>query len=220
MDTTDTAAFDASFTAIAAQRAAIYRWFADWLAAERSPRDLAHYDSPQAAALWRFFADCGLAQESAALQSALDAALTLPDAHLELAADFAAAFLLAGNDCAAPYASWYMQEGKTFYGDAEKQMRAFLAAQGLQIRADFKEPADHLAVFLAYFAQGLTEQDGKPAPQRADEQADFLEQALLGWLPLWRQRCARLSLKTAVYPALADLLSAFVQADRDYLRDG
>lgn len=209
--------FNDSFSLIATQRALIYQWFADWLAIERSAADLAHYQSPAAAQLWQHFAHCGLAQESQQMQQALSEALSLPDSHLELAADFAAAFLLAADYCATPYASWYVEADKKFYGDAEKRMREFLKQQQLQIHSDFKEPADHLAVFLSVFAHWLqTEQ--REAAQAAAEQAQFLEQALLNWLPLWQARCQQLRLKTAVYPALAKLLLAFVQADSAYLR--
>lgn len=80
-----------------------------------------------------------------------------------------------------------------------------------------KEPADHLAVFLAVFAHWL--QTERQAPTNAAaEQARFLEEALLNWLPLWKERCRQLHLKTKVYPALAALLLAFVQADKAYLR--
>lgn len=209
--------FEDSFSLIAAQRALIYQWFADWLAVERSAADLARYQSPAAAQLWEHFAACGLEQESRHMQQALNEALSLPDSRLEIAADFAAAFLLAADYCATPYASWYVEADKKLYGDAEKRMRAFLREQQLQIHSDFKEPADHLAVFLAVFAHWL--QTERQAPTNAAaEQARFLEEALLNWLPLWEVRCRQLHLKTKVYPALAALLLAFVQADKAYLR--
>lgn len=210
--------FVATFTAVSTQRQAIYQWFADWLACERSQQNLACYQADEQSTIEQLFQACGLAKPAQRFQTALSQLLDLADNRIELAADFASAFLLAADYCATPYASWYLEADKRLYGDAEQKMREFLTENALQIHHEFKEPADHLAVFLALFAYWVAQDAASNKPeQAAKEQAQFLQQALLSWLPQWQQRCQQLQLKTDVYPALAELLLNFIQADLAYL---
>src|SRR5690606_369405 len=99
--------------------------------------------------------DLGLTAELERLDAAIAALCGESLPRLELAADFAQLFLLDGKTSALPYASAY--EGKAaaspLYGAAEARMRSFLAARALAIEPDFREPADHLAVPLAFMAE-------------------------------------------------------------------
>lgn len=212
------AEFIQTFPTVSLQRAALYQWFSDWLARERETDDLAHCQSEPYQAVCAVLAACGLQEEVQRFQAALQQALTLADNKIELAADFASSFLLAADYCATPYASWYLEEDKRFYGDAEQRMCAFLKENALKLNPNFKEPADHLAVFLSLLAFWI-EQDAQTddVSSAAQTQARFLQQALLNWLPEWAERCQKIQLKTDVYPSLAMLLLAFVQADADYL---
>ena len=221
-DDLDVPKFIESFAAVSQQRSSLYAWLAKWVAVERSKADLAHYAGPDAAVLWEVLSNCGLKEEVRRFKQALVLLADLPYSDLELAADFAAAFLLAAEACATPYASWYIEADKRMYGQPAVHMQSFLSQNGLQLDSHFREPADHLAVFLACLSHWIEQAADAPVESIEEVallQADFIQTALLSWVPLWADRCQKLQLKTDVYPAFASLLSAFLLADTDYLSD-
>ena len=204
------------------QRAGLYGWFARLYAQEVS-EDM--FRSPLADGGFAPFAglaELGLGAEVQRLDAAIAALRAEQLPRLELAADFAQLFLLDGKSSALPYASAY--EGKDaaspLYGDAEARMRDFLAARKLAIQADFREPADHLAVPLALLAE-LAETDATAGdiPAAAAAQAGFIHAALVDWLPRFVERCQQARPRFDVYPALAALLLGFVRADAAFLED-
>ncbi len=208
------------------QRAQLYGWFASLYAAEVSEVALEGYIGDGYQPLYAGLSDLGLGAGAARLQAAIEALRTLPLARLELAADFAQLFLLDAKTGALPYASVYEDEGKgsVLYGAAEERMRSFLAESGLAIQADFREPADHLAVYLALVAK-LAEQDAEQGIDSIDfataafEQLSFLQAGLLGWLEAFVQRCQQARPRFDFYPALATLLHGFVREDVLFLDD-
>ena len=208
------------------QRAQLYGWFASLYAAEVSEVALEGYLGDGYQPLYAGLSDLGLGAEVVRLQAAIEALRTLPLARLELAADFAQLFLLDAKTGALPYASVYEDEGKgsVLYGAAEERMRSFLAESGLAIQADFREPADHLAVYLALVAK-LAEQDAEQGIDSTDfataafEQLSFLQAGLLGWLEAFVQRCQQARPRFDFYPALATLLHGFVREDVLFLDD-
>jgi len=208
------------------QRAQLYGWFATLYAAEVSEVALEGYLGDGYQPLYAGLADLGLGTEVSRLQVAIEALRTLPLARLELAADFAQLFLLDAKTGALPYASVYEDEGKgsVLYGAAEERMRSFLAESGLAIQAEFREPADHLAVYLALMAK-LAEQDAEQGVDSIDfataafEQLSFLQAGLLGWLEAFVQRCQQARPRFDFYPALATLLYGFVREDELFLDD-
>ncbi|XXQ68245.1 molecular chaperone TorD [Neisseriaceae bacterium B1] len=212
------AEFIQTFALVSQQRAALYCFFSDWLAREREQKDLAYYQTEDYQKVCALLTACGLENEVNRFQAALNTALTLPDNQIEMAADFASSFLLAADYCATPYASWYLEADKRLYGDIEKRMRDFLKENALRLNPKFKEPADHLSVFLSLMAFWIEQNaESDDALQIAKEQAEFIQAALLNWLPTWENRCQKIVLTTDVYPALASLLLQFVQADLNYL---
>ena len=208
------------------QRAQLYGWFASLYAAEVSEVALEGYLGDGYQPRYAGLSDLGLGAGVARLQAAIEALRTLPLARLELAADFAQLFLLDAKTGALPYASVYEDEGKgsVLYGAAEERMRSFLAESGLAIQADFREPADHLAVYLALVAK-LAEQDAEQGIDSIDfataafEQLSFLQAGLLGWLEAFVQRCQQARPRFDFYPALATLLHGFVREDVLFLDD-
>lgn len=201
---------------ISHSRAAVYAWFSTLFALELNDDAVAAYRQGQADALLAGFDDIGLSAEAGRLRSALQGWAALPDLRVELAADFTRLFLLDARDAAAPYASAYLD--KQLYGEPHQQMQAFLQSGGLRVQADFKEPADHLAVFLAFMENNIRKAaDVAPHERRqaAALQADFLNEALLPWLPQFEARCQALRRDTAsdFYPAVAALLLAFITTD-------
>lgn len=204
------------------QRAGLYGWFARLYAQEVSDELYRSHFADGGFAPFAGLTELGLAAEVQRLDAAIAALRAEQLPRLELAADFAQLFLLDGKTSALPYASAY--DGKdaapSLYGAAEARMRDFLAARGLAIQADFREPADHLAVPLALMAE-LAEKDatGKDSAAAAAAQAAFLGEALLGWLPRFVERCQQARPRFDVYPALGALLLGFVRADVLFLDD-
>ena len=204
------------------QRAGLYGWLARLYAEEVSePLYRSH------------FADGGFAPFAGLAELSLEAEVQRLDAaiatlraeqlpRLELAADFAQLFLLDGKTSALPYASAYAgtDSASPLFGAAEARMRDFLAARELAIQADFREPADHLAVPLALMAE-LAGKDAAAGdiPAAAAAQAGFIHAGLVDWLPRFVERCQQARPRFDVYPALAALLLGFVRADAAFLED-
>ncbi|NLC36910.1 MAG: molecular chaperone TorD [Alcaligenaceae bacterium] len=207
---------NADWAVISRSRADLYAWFSSLFAAELSDDTVAAYRQGQARPLLDAFHAIGLEAGAQRLAQALQGWAALPHLRVELAADFARLFLFDARNAAAPYASAYLDS--QFFGEPHRQMQAFLASGGLRVQADFKEPADHLAVFLAFMEDNIRKAEHiapEERPQAAAMQADFLNEALLSWLPQFEARCQALRGETVsdFYPAAATLLLAFTQAD-------
>ena len=202
-------------------RAALYRWFAEIFAREFNKQNLAELQQ-QYPALHQAFSELGLQAQSERLQKALNNLKVIPEADraLELAADFAHMFLLSGHQSAPPYASYYLEADKMLYGKPAQQMSQFLAEHELDLHPDFREPKDHLSIYLqvlSLWIQHGSEAEGEELASIAAEQSEFLQSALLNWLPKFNDRCQAIRVKTQVYPALTDLLLHFVEADQQAL---
>ena len=204
------------------QRAGLYGWFARLYAQEVSEEMFRSHFADGGFAPFAGLAELGLGAEVQRLDAAIAALRAEALPRLELAADFAQFFLLDGKTSALPYASAY--EGKDtaapLFGAAEARMRDFLAARELAIQADFREPADHLAVPLALMAE-LAGKDAaaEDIPAAAAAQAGFIHAGLVDWLPRFVERCQQARPRFDVYPALAALLLGFVRADAAFLED-
>ena len=204
------------------QRAGLYGWFARLYAQEVSEEMFRSHFADGGFAPFAGLAELGLGAEVQRLDAAIAALRAEALPRLELAADFAQFFLLDGKTSALPSASAY--EGKDsaspLFGAAEARMRDFLAARELAIQADFREPADHLAVPLALMAE-LAGKDAaaEDIPAAAAAQAGFIHAGLVDWLPRFVERCQQARPRFDVYPALAALLLGFVRADAAFLED-
>ena len=204
------------------QRAGLYGWFSRLYAEEVSDEMFRSHFADGGFAPFAGLAELGLGAEVQRLDAAIAALRAEALPRLELAADFAQLFLLDGKTSALPYASAY--EGKDtaspLYGAAEARMRDLLAARALAIQADFREPADHLAVPLALMAE-LAGKDAAAGdiPAAAAAKVAFIRAALLDWLPRFVERCQQARPRFDVYPALAALLLGFVRADAAFLED-
>lgn len=205
--------------AINEQRAVIYQWFSTWFALEQTQTQLDCYHTEELNSLYKLFDDIGLSSECARFQRAMAVLLKDPDAILELSSDFAQHFLLDDKVSALPYASFYLEDGK-LYGDVETKMRAFLDENKLTVSTEFKEPADHLAVYLELMAHWIQKDKDFAEHSRINaEQALFLTNGLLSWLPDFVKASQKQKLKYDVYPALSNLLLAFVHVDIVILKE-
>jgi len=220
---TDAAALSpAEWHFAATQRAGLYGWFSHLYAQEVSEALYRSHFADGGFAPFAGLAELGLAAEVQRLDAALAALRAEPLPRLELAADFAQLFLLDGRTSALPYASVYAGKdtASPLFGAAEARMRDFLTARALALQADFREPADHLAVPLALLAElAGKEATAADLPAAAAAQAAFIRTALLDWLPRFAERCQQARPRFDVYPALAALLLGFVRADVAFLED-
>lgn len=211
--------FVADWPAISRQRADFYAWFCALFAAELDDAQLQAYCSGAAAPLLDACEQLGL-PSAARLAQSIVALRMLPYARIELAADFAQLFLLDSRHTALPYASFYREPGQRLFGDEERRMRDFLRHGGLRLQADFREPADHLAVYLAVMERGARALGSASAAELSAEataQAAFVRDALLTWLPDFVTRCQTITVRSDFYPACAALLLEFVRDDVDSL---
>lgn len=208
--------FATDWSAVSHQRADFYAWLCALFAAEVDDAQVSAYCGGAARPLLDACVVLGLAA-AARVQRAIDALVMLPQARIELAADFAQLFLLDSRQAALPYASFYRDAGQLF-GEDERRMREFLRDSGLRVQADFREPADHLAVYLAVLERWSRALATTPPAQRAAalaEQAAFVRSALLPWLAEFVARCQTVAVRSDFYPACAALLEEFVRADAD-----
>lgn len=219
--TDSTALSPAEWHFAATQRAGLYGWFSHLYAQEVSEALYRSHFADGGFAPFAGLAELGLAAEVQRLDAALAALRAEPLPRLELAADFAQLFLLDGKTSALPYASAYAGKdtASPLFGAAEARMRDFLAARALALQADFREPADHLAVPLALLAELAGKEATAADLPAAAAQAAFIRTALLDWLPRFAERCQQARPRFDVYPALAALLFGFVRADVAFLED-
>ena len=212
-ETADCAALSAAEWQFAGtQRAGLYGWFSRLYAEEVSDEMFRSHFADGGFAPFAGLAELSLEAEVQRLDAAIATLRAEQLPRLELAADFAQLFLLDGKTSALPYASAYAgtDSASPLFGAAEARMRDFLAASGLSIQADFREPADHLAVPLALMAE---------LAGAASSAEDIPRTAVLDWLPRFVERCQQARPRFDVYPALAALLLGFVRADVAFLED-
>ena len=200
-------------------RSALYRWFADVFARELTSATLDEWQQNQAYDnLHEVFVSLGLEQYSNRVKAAIDDLQQFPKEHraIELAADFAQIFLLSGDDSAPPYASYYLSSDKHLYGKPAAHMMRFLDSQQLSLHPEFREPNDHLSVYFIVMSLWINKsiEQQLDMVNTAQEQIDFLDSALLNWLPQFTAYCQKINVKTDIYPALAALVEQFVIEDR------
>lgn len=216
---------------IFSRRATIYQWFSGLFAEELSKTQFVAYQNGEANEWLAIFEQIDLGDELLRLRKAITEWQTKELEPIDLRADFTELFLLDQQTAAIPYASFYLEEGGQLYGEMEAKMRYFLAENHLQMHADFKEPADHVAVYLALMGawsenavnnQQNTAKNSQESQQViysvANEQHNFLQQAVLNWLPKFEQKTQRVAVDSDFYAALTTLLLAFIEADANYLQ--
>lgn len=202
-----------------AARIALYRWFADIFARELTSATLNDWQYNHAYdSIYNVFSSLGLEQYSKRVKVAIDSLKQFPkdEQAIELAADFAQLFLLSGDDSAPPYASYYLSSDKHLYGEPTAHMRRFLDSQKLSLHPEFREPDDHLSVYfmvMSLWINSSSEQNLEMV-STAQEQIDFLDTALLNWLPKFTAHAYKINVKIDFYPALVALAEQFILEDR------
>ena len=190
-------------------QALLCQWFSTLLAAELDTDTLNAYMSGEAAPL---LADLAVIPELAPhvkkLSQAINTLALLEQPKLELAADFTGLFLSDARHSPAPYASLYLDD-RRFSGPSLARMQARLAAIGMTVSEQLKEPADHLSIMLDYLAEGYRQLAEHPTTDAEAEVAKFVHEELASWLPEWAARAKKTDTASAFYPALLALIAAY-----------
>lgn len=207
------------------QRAAFYGWFAGAFSKELSREAFEFYSGGSLDSLLEALKQLGFETEVAALKEFTSSIEGTEDERIDLMADFASCFLLDSRNSALPYASYYLEESKLLYGDANTRMAEFLQGNKLQLHEEFREPADHLVVYMAVMADWCTEvadiTDPVEIQRQIAKQYEFLTDALLSWLEDWTKRLDSVpDLRFGFYPAMGRLLLTYIQADAAAMLDG
>lgn len=211
-----------TWSQVSANRALSYRWFANLFALELRDEQLALYQGDKAEPLLSILSSIGLDDEVERFRQAVHSWAGVKHMRLELAADFAQMFLLDAKTACIPYASAYLDRGE-LYGSATQLMRNIMRDNQLEIPADFKEPADHLAVILSVMANWIEKEQA--AAQNIEQwgetvrfQHNFVQEMLMSFLPEFTRRSQLIDVSNDFYPAVCALLLAYVEADLGYLR--
>lgn len=108
----------------------------------------------------------------------------------ELAVDYAALFLNAGEHPVAPYESVYTSPEHLVMQQARDEVVREYESEGLARLESFNEPEDHIALELEFMAhlchrteQLLEAGESQSAAQCVEKQAQFLTQHLAVWVP-------------------------------------
>ena len=194
-------------------RSMVYRLLSSLFAKELDHQLLDELKGEQAQVFFAHLASDPLFSEDIATLNSVLAQLTSDNTLLELAADYCGLFLVGTKHSANPYASLYLNDMSTedpqLFGEHHQQLQTYLQQSQLAVQSEFPEPADHLAVILAYVAHQACNCDDKG-------QLDFIRQYLNAWLPSFTQKVT--SVDTGkFYAALAHLTQIWVTSDCEQL---
>lgn len=190
-------------------RAQVYQLLSSLFAREIDRQRQTQLSSNAALLFWQQLASDPVFSSHVTTISSTINGLTDDSALLELAADYCGLFLVGGKHSASPYASLYLDNATNeplLFGAQHQQMSAFLHQSQLQVQSHFPEPADHLAVMLAYMAH-LCEHSSP------DVQLSFLETCLESWLPAFCQQVT-LCDRDGFYRAVALLSLEWIKQEK------
>ncbi|ACJ30662.1 Cytoplasmic chaperone TorD [Shewanella piezotolerans WP3] len=197
-------------------RSTIYQLLSSLFAKEVDHKTLHELTSTQAQAFWSQLAEEPNFKADVDVLVAELAKLNSDKALLELAADYCGLFLVGTNNSASPYASLYLTDTPVakgdeplLFGEQHQQMTQFLKQSQLQVQSEFPEPADHLAVILAYVAHIAMYTSNQ-------QQLEFIRDNLTNWLATFVAKVAKVD-TGKFYIALAQLTLAWVNSDLEWL---
>ena len=208
---------------LAANRAALYRWFAQ---AFFEPPSLEYLHALQKGEMEKLLQSLAAFPEAKSGVAAMERALSDGPAEL-VVSTLGAAFVrifdgLGGPQIAPPYRSFYENDKGLLCQQATAEMDHALHQHRMRLADDVNEPSDHLAIQLELMSQlalrlGETASSSqRPLSPLLVEQQDFLATHLLGWVPRFAERLALVD-STGYYAGLAAVLQSFLEEDRAYL---
>ncbi len=188
-------------------RALVYQLLSSLFAREIDEKRLKELTSEAAQQFWtQLGGDTRLSPSVDKIRSRLNG-IQDNEALLELAADYCGIFLVGTKHSASPYASLYLntEDEPLLFGQQHQQMSEFLHQSKLQVQSHFPEPADHLAVMLAYMAHLCCHSEDSA-------QLRFLETCINSWLATFTAQLIKCD-KNGFYSAVAILTLEWVKQD-------
>lgn len=150
------------------------------------------------------------------------------DPITDLAVDYARVFLGAGvyeGIVANPYESVYTSPEHLIMQDARDEVLAAYWAKGLDKRDSLNVPEDHISLEFEYMAfmcqetyNALKDTDWRRISGSLMEQAEFLEQHLLNWIPNFCGDIIKCS-ATDFYIGVAKITNGFLRMEKNLLKE-
>lgn len=208
-------------TAFNEQRAEIYWWLSSLLANELTTEQLEQYNSFEVRTFLTSLAETPtLATSMNALIEKLNQLQSREDVQLELSADFCQAFLGSDKNSALPYASMYLDKAGILNGKPAQDMRDLLTQYNIAQKAEFNEPADHIAIELDFLGNLIVMTNQQSSEEDFETymnaQLTFINEQLLSWVPRFSQICKERD-EFGFYASVTDFLVAFLQLDATFL---
>jgi TorA-specific chaperone len=208
---------------IAANRAALYRWFALAFFAPPAEGDVVDMREGKVQRLLHALAatpgaSLGVQAMGDVLTSGTPAevASTLGAAHAKLF------YGVGGHETASPYRSVYSSERGVMCQQATAEMERVLRQHRLRLEDKVCEPSDHLSIQLETMAQlalryvESASSNSSALASLQSEQAEFLNTQLLSWLPAFSRRVVEVD-DLGFHAGLASALQAVLEQDHAYL---
>lgn len=150
---------------------------------------------------------CDCRAEQAEFEQAVTELAGLDNAARDLAADYAALFLLFGSQAAPPYASLYgAAASTTMLGAAHDRMVARFNAAGLASTIAANEPADHIAFMLEYLGLLHSGEVQSETPQ------GFVASELAPWIDAFDAKMRASKTSTGFYQAVGQLTCCYLKS--------
>ncbi|MGB0937738.1 MAG: molecular chaperone TorD [Colwellia sp.] len=199
-------------------RAMIYHFLSSLFAKEVSKEQIQQLTSLQGQSFLDSLANEPELQEHIESLRTKLALLNNETSILELAADFCGLFLMETRTSVSPYAGQYLngsylkptKKQTPLFGDMHQQMLAFLTDDKVQLHQDFPEPADHIAVILAYISH-LTK------TASLDNQLMFLNKYTISWFINFNKQVTKND-QNGFYAIVANLSLAWINLDLEFLK--
>lgn len=207
-----------SFAALSRHRSILYAWFADLLAAELEPQDLASFGDEAHEGVRRILEQ----YDPEGARNFFEAILAVPPTRedaIDLKSDFATCFLLSEKNSAPPYASCHLEDKGRLMGQTGLKVKEILQKRKLKVDPGFNEPEDHVSIILAAMADRIMADAELGFSRAAPCQAKLIDELLLSWTPAWADKVAGMDVIHPVYPRLVKLLIGVLRTDRSYLGD-
>jgi TorA maturation chaperone TorD len=131
---------------------------------------------------------------------------------------------VGGFDTASPYRSVYSSERGLLCQKETAEMERVLRQHRLRLDDKVKEPSDHLSIQLEVMAQlalrfaEAAQQGSNNLTTLQEEQADFLSNQLLTWLPTFVRRVVEVD-TLGFHAGLVCVLLGFLESDREFLTE-
>lgn len=208
---------------IAANRAALYRWFA--LAFFAPPTEDEVVDMREGKTQRLLYSLAAAPGANLGVQAMGDVLTSGTPAEVTSALGAAHARLfygVGGYETASPYRSVYSSERGLLCQQATAEMELVLRQHRLRLEDKVCEPSDHLSIQLEVMAQlalryvEAAQHSRGALSSLQSEQADFLNTQLLSWLPAFSRRVVEVD-DLGFHAGLACALQAVLEQDHAYL---